>query len=287
MFQTNWNWIIAGNYVFFSFNFEFFFRWNQKSDNANNHNCQTDTHTAAEHTRPFQLRILLYLTRRNAGSHFWGQIHYQRYLSLSPISTKKIPTFSFNLHTIFVVENSEKFFTGQYLYRSSASDTVFNSKIVFWSVKCVRIKLKWYDCFARNRSIDLVRHSSENKQTTEHRRKKRITLRTSTFTHRTANENNCLKWIIRTRTQSAILTRRITNQCWFSRVSLPHSLCVCYSQVKTQNILLNLHEPIEKPLQFAHWMNRLFIWFLHFCDAAKFQEGLTPFCHHSCYSSLS
>lgn len=57
------------------------------------------------------------------------------------------------------------------------------------------IKLKWYDCFARNRSIDLVRHSSENKQTTEHRRKRRITLRTSTFTHRTANENNCLKWI--------------------------------------------------------------------------------------------
>lgn len=150
------------------------------------------------------------------------------------------------------------------------------------------IKLKWYDCFARNRSIDLVRHSSENKQTTEHRRKRRITLRTSTFTHRTANENNCLKWIwTHAHTKCYSDPENYKSMLIQSSLSLSHSLCVWYSQVKTQTILLNLHEPIEKPLQFAHWMNRLFIWFLHFCDAAKFQEGLTPFCHHSCYSSLS
>lgn len=168
------------------------------------------------------------------------------------------------------------------------------SEIVFCCVKCVKqSSLYWllessvritrseasgqYEQFTRNRSFDLVRHSTENKQTNKH------------------TKNN--EWKQQFKMNNAFmraykvlyLTRSITNQCWFSRStqSLSHaffisfSLTVQCSQVKTQTILWNCHEPIslnctQKPLQFAHWMNRSFIWIFTFY-MAEFQVGMTPF----------
>lgn len=155
-FRRKWIWMNAGNYVFVEI----------KQMIMLIITVHKQTHTAHSF---FQLRILLYLTRENAAIHFLGQIHQWHYLPTLTNSAHKFQ-LSLLIFVAFVIKTHRSFLKVQ------PTNWNIEPKNVFWILECVNrvtgIKLEWSEQFTRNRSIDLVRHSNENNQTTEHKSKR-------------------------------------------------------------------------------------------------------------------